>query len=80
MAVLVASLKQPRRILMMVPAGAAVDAVLEDLQPLLSSGDVVIDGGNTLYTALVEVISIGLCSGKASAADATSEAVTASTA
>lgn len=50
MAVLVASLKQPRRILMMVPAGAAVDAVLEDLQPLLSSGDVVIDGGNTLYT------------------------------
>lgn len=50
MAELVASLKQPRRILMMVPAGAAVDVVLADLQPLLTSGDVLIDGGNTLYT------------------------------
>jgi 6-phosphogluconate dehydrogenase len=34
----------------MVPAGAAVDAVLADLRPLLSAGDVVMDGGNTLYT------------------------------
>ncbi len=47
---LVACLQTPRRILLMVPAGSAVDAVLADLRPLLSPGDVVIDGGNTLYT------------------------------
>jgi 6-phosphogluconate dehydrogenase len=34
----------------MVPAGAPVDAVLAELRPLLSVGDVVIDGGNTLFT------------------------------
>ena len=50
MVMLVASLKRPRRILMIVPAGAAVDAVLADLQPSLACGDVLIDGGNTLYT------------------------------
>jgi len=47
---LVASLQTPRRILLMVPAGSPVDAVLADLRPLLSAGDVVMDGGNTLYT------------------------------
>ena len=47
---LVASLQTPRRILLMVPAGKAVDAVLADLRPLLAAGDVLIDGGNTLYT------------------------------
>ncbi len=50
LATLVARLKAPRRILLMVPAGSAVDAVLADLRPLLSAGDVLIDGGNTLYT------------------------------
>jgi 6-phosphogluconate dehydrogenase len=34
----------------MVPAGVSVDAVLADLRPLLSAGDVVIDGGNTRFT------------------------------
>jgi len=47
---LVNSLQQPRCIWLMVPAGAAVDAVLAELIPLLSPGDVVMDGGNTLYT------------------------------
>ena len=47
---LVASLEVPRRILLMVPAGSAVDAVLADLRPLLAAGDVVMDGGNTLYS------------------------------
>ena len=47
---LVASLRLPRVILVMVPAGAAVDAVLADLRPLLAEGDIVIDGGNTRYT------------------------------
>ena len=47
---LVSSLKLPRRIWLMVPAGAAVDALLTELRPLLNPGDVVMDGGNTLYT------------------------------
>ena len=47
---LVESLRLPRRVLVMVPAGAAVDAVLAALRPLLQSGDVVIDGGNSLFT------------------------------
>ena len=47
---LVASLAVPRRVWLMVPAGAPVDAVLAALQPLLSPGDVIIDGGNTLFT------------------------------
>ncbi len=47
---LVASLQMPRRILIMVPAGLAVDTVLQQLRPLLSAGDIVIDGGNSLYS------------------------------
>ena len=47
---LVASLQTPRCVWLMVPAGAAVDDVLRELQTLLSAGDVVMDGGNTLYT------------------------------
>ncbi len=42
-------LEVPRRILMMVPAGKAVDAVINDLKPHLSAGDVLIDGGNTYF-------------------------------
>ncbi|MFD0669321.1 NADP-dependent phosphogluconate dehydrogenase [Ramlibacter sp. MAHUQ-53] len=47
---LVAGLSLPRKLLLMVPAGAAVDEVLAQLRPLLSAGDVVIDGGNTRFT------------------------------
>ncbi len=47
---LVQALRLPRRLLVMVPAGSAVDAVLADLRPLLAPGDIVIDGGNTLFT------------------------------
>ena len=46
---LVVNLQLPRRVWIMVPAGAPVDTVLNELRPLLSPGDVVIDGGNTLY-------------------------------
>jgi 6-phosphogluconate dehydrogenase len=45
----VANLDTPRRVLMMVPAGKAVDAVIADLRPHLKSGDLLIDGGNTLF-------------------------------
>ena len=46
----VASLKRPRKVMLMVKAGAAVDAVIEQLIPLLEADDIVIDGGNSLYT------------------------------
>jgi len=46
----VQSLEQPRRILLMVQAGAAVDAMVQSLKPLLSPGDIIIDGGNSLFT------------------------------
>ncbi len=44
------ALTPPRRILIMVPAGAPVDATVEGLLPHLTPGDVVIDGGNEFYT------------------------------
>ena len=47
---LVAALKPPRKVLMMVKAGPAVDDLIATLTPLLSKGDVIIDGGNTLYS------------------------------
>ena len=50
LAELAATLKAPRRLLLMVPAGAAVDAVLGELKPLLAPGDIVIDGGNSLFS------------------------------
>ena len=46
----VASLSRPRRVMLMVKAGAAVDAVIEQLIPLLDADDIVIDGGNSLYS------------------------------
>lgn len=46
----VESLDRPRRILVMVKAGGPVDAVIEQLKPLLDANDMIIDGGNSLYT------------------------------
>jgi 6-phosphogluconate dehydrogenase len=45
----VASLERPRRIMLMIRAGAPVDAVLDALEPLLDPGDIVIDGGNSWF-------------------------------
>ena len=45
----VASLKRPRRIMLMVQAGPAVDMVIAALEPLLEAGDIIIDGGNTNF-------------------------------
>ncbi len=44
---LVAALKRPRKIMIMVKAGVAVDAVIDELVPLLEPGDILIDGGNS---------------------------------
>ena len=46
---LVQALPRPRRLLVMVPAGGPVDAVLGDLEGLLEPGDVVVDGGNSHF-------------------------------
>jgi len=47
---MVKSLKSPRKLMMLVPAGKPVDDVIESLIPLLEPGDVIMDGGNTHYT------------------------------
>jgi 6-phosphogluconate dehydrogenase len=44
------SLETPKVIMMLVPAGKIVDAVIDELQPLLSKGDIIIDGGNSHFT------------------------------
>jgi 6-phosphogluconate dehydrogenase len=46
---LVASLKSPRKIMLMIKAGSAVDEMIETLIPHLSPGDIIIDGGNTHF-------------------------------
>lgn len=45
----VQSLEQPRKIILMVKAGEAVDTAIKQLMPYLSKGDVLIDGGNSYY-------------------------------
>ena len=47
---LVAALEKPRRVMIMVKAGDATDAVIDELVPLMENGDVIIDGGNARYT------------------------------
>ncbi len=47
---LVKSLKHPRKVMLMVKAGKAVDDFIELLLPFLETGDIIIDGGNTLFT------------------------------
>ncbi|MGZ3925104.1 MAG: NAD(P)-binding domain-containing protein, partial [Flavisolibacter sp.] len=46
---MVALLKKPRKIMMLVPAGKPVDAVIENLLPNLEKDDIVIDGGNSYF-------------------------------
>lgn len=46
----VKALKQPRKIMLLVPAGKIVDTVIESLLPLVDRGDIIIDGGNSFFT------------------------------
>ena len=70
---LVAALKRPRRVMLLVKAGQPVDDFIEKLIPLLEPGDIIIDGGNSNYedtirrTAYVESRS---CSTSAAASPA----------
>ena len=45
----VSRLDRPRRIVLMVKSGAPVDAVIGQLRPLLETGDVIVDGGNSFW-------------------------------
>ncbi len=45
----VESLETPRRILLMVKAGAGTDSAIDSLKPYLDKGDIIIDGGNTFF-------------------------------
>ena len=47
---LVASIVRPRAVVIMVKAGEATDAVIEELAAVMEQGDIIIDGGNALYT------------------------------
>ena len=47
---MVSKLSTPRRIMLMVKAGQAVDATIDQLIPYLDAGDIIIDGGNSLFT------------------------------
>jgi 6-phosphogluconate dehydrogenase len=53
---MVASLKKPRKIMMLVPAGKPVDSVIENLLPHLEKNDIVIDGGNSHYKDTIQRI------------------------
>ncbi|VDH01458.1 6-phosphogluconate dehydrogenase, decarboxylating 2 [Helicobacter pametensis] len=46
---LIGQLKQPRKVMLMVQAGQAVDELIAQLVPLLDKGDIIIDGGNAHY-------------------------------
>ena len=43
-------LKRPRRVMLMVKAGASVDQTINQVLPYLEAGDIIIDGGNSLFT------------------------------
>src|SRR5512136_913469 len=45
----VAALERPRKLMIMVKAGAPVDTVIDQLVPLLEPGDLIIDGGNSFF-------------------------------
>jgi 6-phosphogluconate dehydrogenase len=47
---LISMLKRPRRVMLMIKAGDTVDHMIEALLPHLEQGDIIIDGGNSLYT------------------------------
>jgi len=50
---LIGQLAKPRKVMIMVKAGAPIDAVIEQLIPLLDDGDLIIDGGNSYYADTV---------------------------
>src|SRR6187431_925651 len=45
----ISGLQKPRSVMLLVPAGKIVDSVIEELLPLLDTGDLIIDGGNSHF-------------------------------
>ena len=58
---LVAIVEKPRKIMMMIKAGSAVDATIDALLPLLDDGDIIIDGGNSHFPDTVRRTCPRLC-------------------
>jgi 6-phosphogluconate dehydrogenase len=60
----IGSLKSPKAIMMLVPAGKIVDSVIQELKPLLNQGDIIIDAGNSHFTdtnrRVTELEAVGL--------------------
>ena len=54
-----AALEKPRRVLIMVQAGNSTDAVINDLVDAMKEGDIIIDGGNALYTDTIRREKVG---------------------
>jgi 6-phosphogluconate dehydrogenase len=50
----VQSIERPRKIILLVKAGGAVDAVIEQIKPHLEQGDIIIDGGNSFYQNTIQ--------------------------
>ena len=53
----VESIKTPRKMMMLVKAGAAVDSTIENLLPHLEKGDIIIDGGNSFFKDTIRRLS-----------------------
>jgi len=51
---LVSSVERPRKIMMLVKAGAPVDSFIDNLIPLMDKGDIIIDGGNSHFTDTIQ--------------------------
>ena len=60
---LIAVLSRPRKIMLMVRAGAAVDELIAEIMPHLEAGDIIIDGGNSHYTDTVRRSAMVLAQG-----------------
>ena len=58
---MVSKLKKPRRVMMLVKAGSAVDSFIDKLVPLLEKGDIIIDGGNSEYVDSQVCIMYNVC-------------------
>src|SRR5436190_234715 len=50
----VKSIERPRKIILLVKAGGAVDAVIDQIKPMLEPGDIIIDGGNSFYQNTIQ--------------------------
>ena len=57
---MVSVLKKPRRVMLMVKAGKAVDEFIDQVIPHLEAGDIIIDGGNSLFTDTNRRFGVGI--------------------